>query len=690
MNILAYLDRWTAAASDTLDLMVSSRVPLAAIELVRIEGPGDATPVAAEIEPLGSIKVQEAVTGSHIVVDGAGVLALDTFTFTAWILPTRPRSVHRQVIASHRSAAAGWAIFLDHDGRLAVEVAGTEGIVALRCDTPLAPEWQIVGLAIDASTGSATLFHGPSDDALAGRTMRGLHYRAPQPEAALMFGAPHGDASRAGGDGAFNGKLAQPRICRDAATPVGGGFRLPDRPSVVASWDFSATGTPGLRLVNAPRMLLPGARWRPRARFPEERPLWDAIGLNEDAVDDLGWAPSFRIRLPPALSSGVYAVRLRAAAGEDETEVPFFVRPGMRRSQVAVLLPTFTYLAYANHRYASEAAFMGEYAAVSDRPVTLGPIDQFLAARPPVGPSIYDQHHDGSAVVTSSLRRPVPHMQSHYRWWMTSAPRHFGADLELLGWLKAQAIDYDLLTDHDLDADGNLLDGYAAVLTGSHPEYVSAGELDALALHVEAGGSLAYLGGNGFYWVTERPAAAPHRIEVRRRANGRGGWEMPPGEHLLSSGTEGGLWADLGRPPERLTGVSLAGQGWKASVRYRRMPGADDPRAVSLFDGVDTIFGSGGIGGGAVGDEWDALVPGEEDNPNVILLARSLPVAPGFLPGERDDLGAWCDMVLKYHGSNGGRVFSASSIGFLSALPRDRDLAAILIRLLQDAMDREG
>ena len=45
--------------------------------------------------------------------------------------------------------------------------------------------------------------------------------------------------------------------------------------------------------------------------------------------------------------------------------------------------------------------------------------------------------------------------------------------------------------------------------------------LDALDAYVGDGGNLAYLGGNGFYWVTTVAEGAPHLLEVRRGRAGR-------------------------------------------------------------------------------------------------------------------------------------------------------------------------
>ena len=79
--------------------------------------------------------------------------------------------------------------------------------------------------------------------------------------------------------------------------------------------------------------------------------------------------------------------------------------------------------------------------------------------------------------------------------------RHFQADSHLIAWLHNQNIDYDIITDDELDREGvELIRSYDAVMTGTHPEYHTTAMLDALMAYREGGWRLIYLGGNGFYW----------------------------------------------------------------------------------------------------------------------------------------------------------------------------------------------
>ena len=84
-----------------------------------------------------------------------------------------------------------------------------------------------------------------------------------------------------------------------------------------------------------------------------------------------------------------------------------------------------------------------------------------------------------------------------------SGCRHYIADSHSARLARArEGFSFDVVTDDDLEAFTALhclLEPYAAVLTGTHPEYHTAATLDALAGYKRSGGNLAYMGGNGFY-----------------------------------------------------------------------------------------------------------------------------------------------------------------------------------------------
>ncbi len=104
---------------------------------------------------------------------------------------------------------------------------------------------------------------------------------------------------------------------------------------------------------------------------------------------------------------------------------------------------------------------------------------------PIYGASTYNRHADGAGIGFSSRRRPILTMRPGFLTFNDargSGLRHFPADTHILAWLEEKGFPFDIVTDEDLDDEGEkLIAPYRAVLTGSHPEYHTLRTLDALA-----------------------------------------------------------------------------------------------------------------------------------------------------------------------------------------------------------------
>jgi N,N-dimethylformamidase len=273
---------------------------------------------------------------------------------------------------------------------------------------------------------------------------------------------------------------------------------------------------------------------------------------------------------------------------------------------LVALASTFTYQIYGNHQRGNvDDAFRARQAEWGAYPWN-------AQDHPEYGASTYNTHRDGSGICYSSQRRPLLTMRPGYITYFDrrgSGLRHFPADTHLLDWLTAKGIGFDVVTDHDLDREGEaLLRPYHAVVTGSHPEYHTPNTLTALQEYVDNGGRLAYLGANGFYWRIATSAEIPDVVEVRRAEDGIRAWAAEPGEYFQAlDGGYGGLWRRNGRPPQIPCGVGFSARGLFEGSYYRRMPGAADPRTAWTFEGIDDeILGDFGLsGGGAAGFELD-------------------------------------------------------------------------------------
>ncbi|HEU4809006.1 MAG TPA: N,N-dimethylformamidase beta subunit family domain-containing protein, partial [Homoserinimonas sp.] len=149
------------------------------------------------------------------------------------------------------------------------------------------------------------------------------------------------------------------------------------------------------------------------------------------------------------------------------------------------------------------------------------------------------------------------------------------------------------------------------------------------------GGSLAYTGGNGFYWVTSASTSRPHLLEVRRGQQGIRTWEGEPGEATSTQSAEpGGLWRLRGRAPNKLVGVGMAAQGWDTSTPgFAKTDQAKDERVADLFVGIDEdVIGDFGLVlGGAAGDEIDRADVRLGTPRHTLVVARSQPHSQYYL-----------------------------------------------------------
>jgi N,N-dimethylformamidase len=295
-----------------------------------------------------------------------------------------------------------------------------------------------------------------------------------------------------------------------------------------------------------------------------------------------------------------------------------------------------------------------------------------------LGGSTYDKHRDGTGVCHVSPLRPHVNVRpSQARVW------NLFIDLCLIDWLEAEGFDYDVITDHDLHKDGAaLLDGYAAVMTGCHPEYWSAAMLDATEEWLGRGGRFMYLGGNGLYWRISFPDSHPGMIEVRRAEGGTRAWAEQVGEtHHASTGEHGGLWRHSGRAPNLIAGVGFVAQGFDSASFYRRTAASRDPRASWIFEGVEgeTIGDFGVALGGAAGMEIDASNVALGTPAHALVVAaseghtRSMnyvleEMNAGFTGPHGQSWPAVRAELVFFETPSGGAVFSTGSISWLGSL----------------------
>lgn len=686
----------------------------------RPDGPTSREEVVEEFAPVTfDVSPQRTQSGSYVQIpDPAGTLiGGGGLSIQLFLWPTTVGKARQGVIGRYDDASGrGWLLSLEN-GKLVFTIGDGDQTASVGAEFPLFPEvWYSVVASFDPGAGRLTLAHRCVRNRVNSRVGLVVDLQTDSSANAPTTIAPtdshtpvviggiaeSGDPARTWVIHSFNGKIDAPGIYGPGAVPD----FLPEAcgaraDNLIARWDFSAgvskagIGTdlvpdlldPGLggECLNQPDRGMTGWNWDgSEENFVHAPELYGALWFHEDSLDDCRWDPSMSITVPEGLPSGAYALRTSQYGYTDQ--IPFFVLPprGTATAKVLFLVPTFTYLAYANSQVMQNAdvaqVVMGVITVLEARDLELHEdIGQY-------GLSLYDNHADGRGVQYSTWRRPILNMRPGYRHEYGST-WGFPADLDVIAWLTAQHIDFDVATDHDLVTEGpELLKRYSAVLTGSHPEYYSGQMLDAWEDYLSDGGRGMYLGGNGFYWITTPHPEKGWLVEVRRGESGDQAWRARPGELFHSTtGERGGLWRHRGRAPQKLWGVGYVSHCLDSSTGYVMLPDAAEPSTSWITEGIDIsqrLGEFGHIGGGAAGLEVDHVDVALGTPPHVMLLGSSTGLSVNAMLVPEEQYFSYPGMNGREHPSvradltyfttpSGGAVFSVGSISWCGSLAFD-------------------
>lgn len=436
-----------------------------------------------------------------------------------------------------------------------------------------------------------------------------------------------------------------------------------------------------LEAVNQPTFCMTSPRWNGTSFDPRLVPShYDAVHCHDDDMGPLEWPVSYAVDLPAEAEAGIYAFDVEYDGGSER--IVFFVVSSTPRAPLLFLVPTATYLAYADeylpaHLYEWKCEDRGHRFA----------IDNNLR-------SLYDYHSDVSGVSISSYRKPKATLRDDYNYPLCGCPHNLPVDLHFLRFCHRNGIAFDLITDHCLHERGLAgLQGYAAVVTGSHPEYMSVEMEDALRRFAASGGSIAYLGGNGF---AGKVAFTDDLMELRRSPLEAGRtWDGQIAEQSLSITNEpGGHLRASGRGEFSLTGGAISLMGFDGARPFTRTSQSYGSSASWLFEGVvgETFGDEGIVLGAAAGYEVDATDKHLGTSPDTIIIAR----AAGFPDSFAHDATRWyergeserkerrCAEMTLRHLAAGGLIFSASSVAWCGALPASgtNDVGRITVNLL--------
>ncbi len=708
LHVTGYADRWNVKQGETVRFMISvqgNRPYTARVARVHCGDPNPKGPGYREDDkPCAITGTHEGAEqpirlGSWVDVPRADLPA-GPVAFRATVRPTLVKGAHA-VLAWRGADGAELVLGIDAEGAFAAvsDANGAGGRISTA--TPLTLQsWHDISCAWDPAGGTLSVAQRPHQPRYDRDEKAGAKAQA---KAGALSGTGQVTlAARRGADDIatahFNGKLEAPRILALGDAQAA----LTSQAAPLAAWDFAIgiasdtitdTGPGGFdgRCVNLPTRAMTGATWkRDTQRWTDAHDQWAAIHFHDDDIGDAGWSPSLSLTIPDDWPSGVYALHLESDGHRDN--IPFHVRARIPGSQakVAFLAPTFSYTIYG------QFARPNRQAALRERSLAWGALPQSADGHPEYGKATYNWHTDGSGICYASMRRPmvdkrVNHIQTPDPSPDGSGTYWLAADSYITDMLDREGIAYEVVTDHDLHAEGvDALKPYNVVMTGQHPEYHSDQTLDAIAGYIQSGGRFMYLGGNGFYWKVAVHQDGPWALEVRRAEGGIRLWATEPGESYHSfDGSYGGLWRRLGRPPQSIVGVGFSTQGEYAGYPYTFGSGILDPRVAFLREGMEeiaqpgSVFGERGfMGGGAGGHELDRADISLGTPHHAIVLATCIVPDETYtmVNEERYDHTYWPHKsrediargdIVFFEAPNGGAVLSVGSMNYIGAMPVD-------------------
>ena len=756
IKLFGYTNKLSVKPGENIDFHVSADGTQSAdAQLVRIihgdehpNGPGYMDEeIESDLNGKWDVKKQFTQLGSYLRVnDPNNLLAIDgDFTVFGYINPSTPNTGAHQWLFCRwdNKTNKGYGIGINKDGYLELVVGNGKEVDYLYSELPLVKKvWYFVGATFNYKTGEATLYQeGVVNryNSLLGKVVP-YDYRSHtkttfrfkqvnDPQTPFIIAGAIDDHELRGKfvSGTYAGKIDRHGVynkvlSKEELDKICSG-EFPDKNSLVAYWDTTEghtengisndvidTGPNKLNSTgfNHPVRCMTGWNWSGKndcfRLSPKE---YGGIDFHPDAITDAGWDVAKTFTLPENLKSGVYAFRLRAGSGKGlgEEYIVFFVRAKKPKAKICFLVPTASYLAYANEKLSFEAQIIQP---MTGQPPTITDIDVEQYKNPEFGLSTYDSFADGAGVCFTSYKRPILNMRPKYRTSGMGITWQLPADLSIIGWLEHHYKDaYEIVTDEDLHKEGlDAIKPYNCVISGTHPEYTSEKMLDAMEDFVAEGGRFIYMGGNGFYWVVGFYDDQPWCMEVRKLDAGMRAWAAKPGEYYMqTTGERGGLWRMRGRAPQKFSGVGFIAEGFDTAEPYRKMPDAWHRTVSWITEGVEgEIFGDHGLAyGGAAGIELDrydlslgtpphtkivASSGGHSDN--YVLVTEELLYAYAGLVGSLD-YRIRADMTY-FTAPNDGAVFCTGSIGYGQALPSNNfsNSASTVLKNVVDAFAKEG
>ena len=423
IKIFGYTDKISVKQGEKINFHVSADgTKTAQAQLVKLihgdghpDGPGYLDEkIDDKINGEWSVEKQFTQLGSFLKVnDPENKLAIDgDFTIFGYICPSTPKTGHHQWIFSrwNNKTNEGYGIGINKDGYFELAVGDGKEVDYLISELPMIKKvWYFVAATFNYKTGDATLYQEgvlTRYNSLLGKVVP-YDYRSHtkttfrfkqknNPKTPFIVSGAY-DLHELRGhfiSGTYAGKVDRHGICnkvlsKEDLDKIRDG-ELPEKNSILAYWDttvgFSDNGINNTVIDIGPNKLnseghnhpvraMTGWNWNGKNdNFRLAPKEYGGIDFHPDAITDAKWKVTNSMTIPEDLKSGVYAIRLRSGPGTGLSEeyIVFFVRPKKPKSKICFLVPTASYLAYANEKLSFEAVIIQP---MTGQPPTITDID---------------------------------------------------------------------------------------------------------------------------------------------------------------------------------------------------------------------------------------------------------------------------------------------------------------------------
>jgi hypothetical protein len=309
-------------------------------------------------------------------------------------------------------------------------------------------------------------------------------------------------------------------------------------------------------------------------------------------IDCADWDTDTKITTTSQWVSGVYLIKLVRDSNNTYNEIPLVVRKDGSTSNVLFGVPTNTYQAYNGY----------------------------------LGKSLYDWNSDVPNTVAGTTRAIQVSMDRPFSQPSSGSFAHdyyTRTDIATVSFLEKQGYDVTYVASLDVDQNGAQLTSHKVYISGSHDEYWSVNEYDAVLAARNAGTSLIFMGANAAYWKVRfapSPVSGVANRTIITYKTAQGGPADP-------TGAKTSTWRDPAgpnRPENQLLGQMYIGDNDLENFPLQVSASEGRNRVWRYTTAASQAAGAEmNIGSNIVGWEWDARVANGLEPAGVSTVASS-------------------------------------------------------------------